>query len=241
MAPTAVTIIMINDTSSQLLYLLQVANASFPTGAFNHSYGFETWIDSEAINDAAGFESACRDWLRYGVAPADGAAVAHAYRYASRGDVEGLVALDLLVGALKLSRETREASFKTGRALLGTLNDVFALDDLAPFAGAVGEGRCDGHQAVIFGVAASAQQVGEREAVLAFLQAALSNLAGVGARLIPLGQVDVQRIIKNAWPLLVALTDEACAQEVDTLGTATAGLDVASMQHERLHTRLCIS
>jgi urease accessory protein len=232
---------MNTDASSQLLYLLQVANASFPTGAFNHSYGFETWIDSGAIDDAAAFDIACRDWLQYGVATADGAAVAHAHRFASQSDLAALIDLDLVVGALKLSREAREASHKTGRALMVALADIFAVSDLEAFATAIRDGRCEGHQAVIFGAAAQAHNVGERDAVLAFLQTTLSNLTGVGARLIPLGQVETQRIVKNAWPLLQSLAEEACAMEVDQLGTASAGLDVASMQHERLHTRLCMS
>ena len=77
--------------------------------------------------------------------------------------------------------------------------------------------------------------------MLAFLHAALSNLVSVGARLIPLGQIESQRIVRDAWPLLTQGADQACATEIDTLGSATAGLDVASMRHERLHTRLCMS
>ena len=139
------------------------------------------------------------------------------------------------------ARETREASFKTGRALLGAYRDIFSADPLAPFAEAVREGRCAGHQAVIFGAAAQAQGIGTGDAVLAFLQSALSNLVGVGARLIPLGQIESQRIVRNAWPLLTAGAEEACAMEIDALGSATAGLDIAGMRHERLHTRLCMS
>ena len=52
---------------SAILYLLQIANASFPTGAFNHSFGFETWIDAGEITTAAELELACRDWLSYGL------------------------------------------------------------------------------------------------------------------------------------------------------------------------------
>ena len=232
---------MSTDRPDRLLYLLQVANASFPTGAFNHSYGFETWIDSGALDDGPRFESACRDWLRYAAVPTDGAAAAHAHRHAAAGDLDGLVDLDHVVGALKLSREVREASFKTGRALLGAYRDIFSADSLAPFADAVRAGRCEGHQAVIFGAAAEAQGVGESDAVLAFLHAALSNLVSVGARLIPLGQIESQRIVRDAWPLLTQGTEQACALKLDALGSATAGLDVASMRHERLHTRLCMS
>ena len=244
-APTTITIATATTMSierpDRLLYLLQVANASFPTGAFNHSYGFETWIDSGTLDDAASFGSACRDWLRYAAAPTDGAAIAHAHRRAAGGDLDGLVDLDCIVGALKLSRESREASFKTGRALLGAYRDVFSDEPLAPFAAAVREGRCEGHQAVIFGAAAEAQGIGAEDSVLAFLHAALSNLVSVGARLIPLGQIESQRIVREAWPLLRQGTEDACAAELDSLGSATAGLDVASMRHERLHTRLCMS
>ncbi len=229
------------ERPERLLYLLQVANASFPTGAFNHSLGFETWIDSGSLDDGRRFERACRDWLRYGVVPTDGAAVAHAWRQAAAGDLDALVALDETVGALKLTRESREASFKTGRALLAAYRGVFHAEGLAPFAAALAKRRCAGHQAVVFGAAAEAQGIGMGDAVLAFLQSALSNLVGVGARLIPLGQIESQRIVRCAWPLLTAGAEEACATEIDALGSATAGLDIAGMRHERLHTRLCMS
>ena len=55
--------------------------------------------------------------------------------------------LDHIAGALKLSREAREASFKTGRALLGAYRDVFSAESLAPFAAAVRDRRSEGHQA----------------------------------------------------------------------------------------------
>ena len=170
-----------------------------------------------------------------------GAAVAHAWRHAAAGDLDALIALDETLGALKLSRESREASFKTGRALLGAYRDIFGAQPLASFAEAVREGRCEGHQAVVFGAAAAAQAIATGDAVLAFLQTGLSNLVSVGARLIPLGQIESQRIVRGAWPLLTGAADDACAAGIDDLGSATAGLDVASMQHERLHTRLCMS
>jgi urease accessory protein len=241
MVPIQGGIIMSTNTAKRLLYMLQVSNSSFPTGAFNHSYGFETWIDSEQINDAPSFEVALRDWLIYGVAGADGAAVAHAYRAVQADDIDALVALDDLVGALKLSREAREASDKTGHALLSALRDVFAPEKLRIFEGAIKSGRCAGHQAVIFGAASSEFGLSERDTVLSFLQAAISNLAGVASRIIPLGQVETQRIILAAWPLLQEATQLARNTALSEMGTSMTSLDIASMQHERLHTRLCMS
>jgi len=241
MAPILGGTTMSFKPTEQLLYFLQVSNASFPTGAFNHSYGFETWIDSELISDAASFEIACRDWLIYGIASADGAAVAHAHRAMKANDVDALVALDDLVGALKLSREAREASDKTGHATLAAVRDIFEPKRLAQFEEAIKAGRCSGHQAVVFGAAAGDMDLPEKDTVLAFLQAAVANLAGVASRIIPLGQVETQRVVLNAWPLLLEATQQAQNTQLDEMGNAMTSLDIASMRHERLHTRLCMS
>jgi urease accessory protein len=227
--------------SSPLLYLLQVANASFPTGAFNHSYGLETWIDSNRVHDAATAEAACRDWLRHGTAPADGAAVAAAHDAGVAGDQEALIRVDRLVGALKLARETREASLKTGRATINAIRDIFQAPRVIAYEALVREGRCGGHQAVAFGIAAVDFDVSRQQAVLAFLQSSLMNIVSVAARLIPLGQVEAQRIVTRAWPLLQGCATIAQSRELRHFGSATAALDIAAMRHERLTTRLCMS
>jgi urease accessory protein len=229
------------DATQQFLYILQVANASFPTGAFNHSYGFETWIDGGEVGNAAQLEAACNDWLAHAATHGDAAIVAQAHRAAEAGDATRLVTLDHVAAAIKLSREAREASDKTGHALLRALRDVFDLAGLEGYIRAIRDGDCDTHYAVVFGAAATQFRVAEDVAVLTYLYSSLSNLVGVAARLIPLGQVESQRIIRNAWSNLLEAAVRARNTDPDLIGTATAGLDIASMQHERLHTRLCMS
>lgn len=224
-----------------LLVLLQVANAAFPTGAFNHSYGFETLIETGEIKDRASLERHCLDWMRFAIAPADGAAAAHAHRAQLAGNIDALALVDEAVAALKLAREVRDASLRTGRALLSALNDVFETEGLAALNAAVRQGRCEGHQATVFGAGAALLGVAEREAVLAFLQSGLSNMASVGARLIPLGQVETQRIVARAQGLLHEALAVALARPLEALGSATVAFDIAAMDHERLTTRLCMS
>lgn len=228
-------------SNERLLYFLQVANSSFPTGAFNHSYGFETWIDSEQVSDAKSFECACRDWLLYGVASADGAAVAHAHRLIQKNSIDELVKLDNVTGALKLTRESREASDKMGHALLSAIQNIFEPINLKSFQNAIQTKRCSGHQSVIYGVAAGDMRLPEKETVTSFLQASFSNLASVASRIIPLGQIETQKIILEAWPLILEATEISQKTKMEEMGTSMAALDVASMKHEHLHTRLCMS
>jgi len=228
------------SAGGRLMRLLQITNASFPTGAFNHSFGFESWVDGGRIDSAAATETLARDWLRFGLAPCDGAAVALAYRHAVAGDQAALLALDEVVGAVKLTREGRDSSLKTGRAFMTAAREILALDRLAVFETAA-RAAGGGHQAVAYGVAAVDLDLGETDAVTTFLWSALSNLVAVVARLVPLGQVESQRIIAAAVPLIEEATTIARLRPEHDLASSFAALDVASMRHERLHTRLCMS
>ena len=164
-----------------------------------------------------------------------------AHRAQRDGDLETLIAIDSTIDALKLAREAREASAKTGRALHVALTEVFDDADFFLLEAARRDGRCEGHHAVVFGVGAAALGISRADAVLAFLQSALGNMASVGARLIPLGQVETQRIVAQAQRLLRDAADVAMSRPLGILGGAAIVYDIAAMEHERLTTRLCMS
>jgi urease accessory protein len=225
----------------QLLALLQFTNASFPTGAFSHSYGFETWVAEGAVTDAVSAAQRCRDWLRFGIATADGVAVVAAFRDALYNDMGGIVTLDRRIGALKLARETRSASVKTGAALIAACRDIFRLSKVIRLEAMVKGGACAGHHATVYGVAAADLGFTEHQAVAGYLWSGFSNLVSVVARLVPLGQVDVQKIIIAAGPLIEDCAEIARTRPLERMGSLLASLDTAAMRHERLPTRLCIS
>jgi len=228
------------DTSA-LLYLLQVAGGSFPTGSFSHSYGLETLIQDGRITDAEDLADAARLWLRHGVATSEGGAVAVAFRAARENDLTILADLDEVLTALKLTRETREASTKVGNAFLRTVSATFGWESVDRYRRAIAEGRCAGHYATAFGVAAVDAGVSAREALLAFLHTALYGVVGVAARLMPLGQLDAQRVLAASWPQIADCAETALALDLDDLSVPAAALDIASMRHERLYSRLCMS
>jgi urease accessory protein len=228
------------DTSA-LLYLLQVANGSFPSGSFSHSYGLETLIQDGQINDAEDLADVACLWLRYGVATSDGGAVGLAFRATRESDFTMLAALDEVLTALKQTRETREASIKIGHGFLRTVSSTFDWENVDRYRRATADGRCVGHYATAFGVAAADAGVSAREAVLAFLHSALYGVVGVAARIVPLGQLDSQRVLARSWPRIVECTETALGLGLDDLAVPATALDIASMRHERLYSRLCMS
>ena len=227
--------------ANALLYLLQVANGSFPLGSFSHSYGFETLIQDGRITDAGDLADVACLWLRYGVATSEGGAVGIAFQATRGNDFTMLAALDEVLTALKLTRETREASIKIGHGFLRTVSNTFDWENVARYRRAAADGRCVGHYATAFGVAAADAGVSATEALLAFLHAALYGVVGVTARIVPLGQLDSQRVLAGSWPQIVECAAAALGLDLDDLSSPATVLDIASMRHERLYSRLCMS
>ncbi len=225
----------------RLLTLLQVTNAAFPTGAFTHSYGFETWLHDGTISTTVDAEQRCRDWLRFNLATGDAAAVVLSFRDCMLNDMDGIEGIDRQVGAIKLSREARAASLMTGAALIAAGKDIFDLAYIRRLGEMVAERQCDGHHAIAYGSLAAGLGFSEVEAVTSFLWASFSSLIGVVQRLAPLGQTEAQRIVAHAAPLVEQCSEIARTRELRQLSSSFAILDVASMRHERLQTRLCIS
>jgi len=227
--------------ASALLYLLQVANGSFPIGSFSHSYGLETFIQDGRITNAEDLGDIANLWLRYGVATSEGGAVGVAFRATRENDFTTLGDLDEVLTALKLTRETREASIKMGNAFLRTVSSTFGWEGVDRYRRGTAEGWCAGHYATAFGVAAADAGVSAMEAVLAFLHSALYGVVGVAARIVPLGQFDAQRVLAGSWPPIVDCAETALALDLDDLSVLATVMDIASMHHERLYSRLCMS
>ncbi len=226
---------------SALLFLLQVSGGAFPTGAFAHSVGFETLIDSGEIDDAASFESVAMDWVSFALAPVEGVAAALAYRAAAADSIDQVTALDQQLTALKPAREAYEASTKMGRAFLDAALDVGGGPALASYRERIARGDAAGHSSVAFALGCLDHGVPPSITVVAFLQSSLSALALVAARLIPIGQRDVQRILYRAQPVLLEAARRASESTTHDMGSAAAAIDVGAMRHERLRVRLCIS
>ena len=226
---------------SGLLYLLQVASTTYPTGAFNHSYGFETLVEDGMLESEETLFNVARDWLLYALSPGDGCAVALAHRYAKGRRWADLAVLAALVGQIKLPRETREASEQTGTAFMTATRSCLDGPALEGFSVLVSDGECPCHQAVAFGIAAADAGVAEHDATLAFLHSSISNVVSVAARLIPLGQIATQRILANCWPHIEAGTELARSRDETSMSSACTAVEIAAMRHETQRVRLCMS
>jgi urease accessory protein len=222
------------DEAAALYRLMTWLSPSFPVGAFSYSSGIEWAVEAGDITDAASL----RDWLAAmlgeGSGFCDAVFLAQAHRAASAQDEAGLREIAALAAAFVPSRERQLETSTQGRAFIEIARSAWACDGLDGMVAACG--------VIVYpiavGVVSAAHGVPLAPAMHAFLHAVLSNWISAGARLVPLGQTDSQRILASLEADVAATAKRALEASLDDLGSATFRADLASLRHETQYTRL---
>jgi urease accessory protein len=103
---------------------------------------------------------------------------------------------------------------------------------------AVDEGRSAGHHAVAFGAAAGCEGASPAAAAAAFLHSTTTMLIGAALRLLPLGQLDGQRLLVAQRPRLGRLATVAASTPPPDMWSFGPGLELAGLRHAALDARL---
>lgn len=227
--------------SDSALLLHQWVSPGFPVGAFAYSHGLETAVAEGLITDGASAEHWIGTCLTHGAGTNDAILMSAAWQIGRAKPVGAvaLVALAHLADALAPSVERRLESNAMGAAFSISVNSLHGISwpsdavwdgDVSPFAAMP--------YPVAFGFSAGVIGADLALGLRLFLQAFVANLASAAVRLVPLGQTEGQRIILALAPAIETAAQAATPGDVDDIGSAGFAVDVASMRHEILPTRL---
>ena len=228
-----------------LLRLMQLADSALPVGATAHSFGLETLV-AEQYLEVQQLGAFLKDYLEE-AGVVEGAFCCLGYRLASHTDpalfTAQWLALNERLSAIKTARESRAASTALGRRFLQLL---LSLEDAPLIHLAIQSARTAGrdtHYSVAFGLAGGIVQVDETAAVLAYLQQLLTGLVSASQRLLPLGQSQASQLIWQLKPTLLTVAERSkeVAAHSDEMSLCTPLVEVGSMRHPYLATRLFIS
>jgi len=220
------------------LSLLQFTDGLFPAGAYAHSFGLESYVQSGGVNDAEGVEQFLRAYLSGSAAPTDLVALLCTWRAGKTGDLRECIAIDETLDAMKAVSELRDASRQMGRQTLRVANYFASHALLAEFGEAVTADLSPCHHSVVFGMIGASMGWPGLEMASAYLYSTSAGLVGAALRLLPLGQLAGQQILWNIRPLIASLAEEAQEKNREDMWSFAPALEIASMRHATLEARL---
>ncbi|APH04498.1 urease accessory protein UreF [Bacillus weihaiensis] len=224
-----------------LFHLLQICDSNFPSGAFSHSFGLETYIQENKLTNKQEFYHALTQYLSLQFIYTDGLACKMVYEAIKSRNIQKVWEIDQELYALSLAKETREGNRRIGRQLVKVMNELYEIHALKDYQNKIKRKEAFGHSAIVFAMVSQHLQLDVRTALETYLFATTSSLVQNAVRGIPLGQTDGQRVLIDSQPFLTELVDKTLLLDEADFGASSIGLEIAQMIHEQLPVRLFMS
>jgi urease accessory protein len=226
---------MTEAEAAALYRLMTWLSPSFPVGAFSYSSGLEWAVEAGDIRDAASLTDWLSAMLADGSGFCDALFLTKTHQAVEAGDDSALRGIAELAAAFVPSRERQLETASQGRAFIEIARAAWSCEALTHALA-----QCPGILVypVAVGLVSAAHDIPLAPTLHAFLHALVSNWISAGARLIPLGQTDSQRVLAALEPVVSETARRAVTSSLDDLGSATFRADLASLRHETQYTRL---
>jgi len=219
-------------TDLALLRLLQLVSPGLPIGMYSYSQGMERAVDDGWISNAQEAEEWITGLMERCLTRIDLPILARLYRAWEGRDLDSVGYWSRTLTACRETAELRAEDRQTGQALARLL----AALDLPEMQEWIR--KPDTTLATAFSFAALSWAIPMRSAAIGYLWSWLENQVLCAVKLVPLGQVAGQRLLKNLSSQIPDLITEALTIADDDIGGSLFGLGLASSRHEMQYSRL---
>lgn len=223
------------------LRLFQFCDSQFPTGAFSHSFGLETYIQRDTVHDEASFQQWLALFLNEQLTYADGLAMQLVYDALNQNDSESILRLDKILFVQNLPKETRQGSKQMGNRMVKLASELYDSDWIDWYNAQLKEKKAKLHPAICFTMLGHHLGVDIETIIDYYLYQNVSSLTQNAVRAIPLGQTAGQRIVHHMIPLMKETRDYIMTLDESQLGITAPGLEINQMEHENVNVRIFIS
>ncbi|WP_211746293.1 urease accessory protein UreF [Paenibacillus sp. Marseille-Q4541] len=223
------------------LSLFQLCDSNFPTGAFSHSYGLESYIQEDQVHDQDTLSKWLHVFLHEQLVHSDGLASRLVYDALQDENFEAVWKMDRMLTVQNLPRETREGTQKMGVRMLSLVGSLYEVPVFSLYQQRMNTKKSFGHPAIVFTMIGHHLGVSQSTTILYYLYSVISSIVQNAVRAIPLGQTTGQKIIQHFQGPLMEATEKILSLDKDEFGVISPGLEISQMQHERVNIRIFMS
>ncbi len=218
--------------------LLQLASAALPVGSFSHSLGLESALEAGVVRDAASAEAWITDYLALAWAEGEAPLWCAQYTAWTALDGEAIGRLNEQLIAMRETAELRAESEQTGRSLVQWLQALPLLPHFTDTHRArLGSLRPPAYVSV-HACASVVLGLSLRDGLQALGWSLAENLVTAAVKLVPLGQIAGQAMLRRVAAQLPTWIDSAQARPAEQACNFSPMLGILSAQHETQYTRL---
>lgn len=216
--------------SESFFQLLQLNDATFPIGSYTFSWGLETFVQQEYIHDRQSTQEYILSELYTSFMY--GELLSAKCAFESCRDNNKLRYLDKIYSSSKSAVEIREGSRKlAGRffKIIESFTGDLKLKEIT---------YLPEYFATAYGFYCGKKEFDLKESLDFFIYSQMSSRITTAVKLVPLSQTDGQKILFEISKEFPYAVKKCLSLTQDDLCRSSPGLDIRSMQHEFLYTRL---
>lgn len=227
--------------TDKTLALFQLCDSNFPTGAFSHSYGLESYIQEDLVHNQATFAEWLHVYLNEQLVYSDGLASRLVYEALENEIMEKVWKIDRMLMVQNLPRETREGTRRMGERMLNLVESLYKVPVLSQYRERINKKQSFGHPALVFTMVGHHLGIPQETTTLYYLYSTISSLVQNAVRAIPLGQTAGQKTIQEFQDVLARAMEKMQDLDEEDFGIVSPGLELAQMRHERVNIRIFMS
>jgi urease accessory protein len=224
--------------SDHEFHLMQLADSFFPSGMFGLSGGLESLVKTGRVKNGNDVLRFIRQQIKFQLVPCDCAVLAAVMAAAKKGDIARAADADNKCYSMKLVREVRTASARSGRQLLSCLVNMTDDRFAKKFYSRVEAKESAGTYPACLAVAASALNIPEKSALRMMLYSYCVSVVGSAVRLGVITHIEGQVILTK---LARDVNSAKPARNAGELWQLTPLAEILQMQHEQDDLRMFIT
>jgi urease accessory protein len=219
-------------------YLMQLADSFFPSGMFGLSGGLESFVKTGRVKSGNDVLRFIRQQIKFQLVPCECIVLSTVMRAAKKDDVAGAIAADNLCHSMKLVREIRTASARSGRQLLSCVMKMKGDRFANKFYAKIKAKESVGTYPACLAIAANALCIPEKSALHMMLYSYCASIVGSAVRLGVITHVEGQSTLTR---LAYDVNSVKPERVIGELWQLTPLAEIMQMRHEQDDLRMFIT
>lgn len=223
--------------------VMQLSDSFFPSGMFGMSHGLESLTRSGHIKNEEDVLKFIENQIYFQFAPCDCQFLLHVIKAVKQNNLQQIIELDNKYHSLKLIKEARIASTRSGQQILYCGSDMISNKNLLmrQFLKKIQTKKAHGTYPVCFGIVTTSLGIPSTSSVRMMFYSYSTGIVAAAVRLGTIEHFAGQRILMQVSKYVNPIIRSIKKKSVDDIWQLTPMTDIFQMIHEHNNNRMFIT